>query len=210
MGNVIPYCAWLNQYRLVPTCASSRFDDRQVLTLDHAALHEASCKTVFAPADCMLNVIGIIEGGRIAGGYTCRCAMTCNSIRRLHTEPTLVSEQRGTTKISSRRPFAFSRYIEGYFGAIMSSLSSKSKAASGVGFLGIAAVVTLHKVAAIAENAHYKPDTEAHEVKLANCVRACKYFFHLHAAQIESRDAVPNDLHIARSGHQQSGYIGAY
>ena len=57
MGNAIACVAKLNEYRIVPTCASSRFDDRQVLTLDHAALHEASCKTVFAPAERMLEVV---------------------------------------------------------------------------------------------------------------------------------------------------------
>ena len=83
----------------------------------------------------------------------------------------------------------------------MNSLSNKSKAASGLGFLGMATVVTMHKAAAIAERAHHKPDKEAHEVKLASCVRACKTFVHPRARQIESREAMPNDLYLVRSGH---------
>ncbi|KAL3158225.1 hypothetical protein ABBQ38_010478 [Trebouxia sp. C0009 RCD-2024] len=45
----------------------------------------------------------------------------------------------------------------------MARLPNTKQAASGVGFLGVAAVVTMHKAVSIAERARHKPDKAAHE-----------------------------------------------
>ena len=47
----------------------------------------------------------------------------------------------------------------------MAKYPSITKISSSAGFLGMAAVVTLHKAVAIAERARHKPDKDAHEVR---------------------------------------------
>ena len=169
--------------------------------LDHAAaaFHEASCKTASAPAERMTF---ILAGGRNAFGRNLDCfelsCTWCNDLqkRRLPTEPTLVSEQRGTNKVSFTQTFRFNRYIKGDFSDIMSRISSKSKAARGVGFLGM---VTLHKAAAIAERAHHKPDKEAHEVKFNYGVCSCEIpLVHAHH-RLNSCEARPDNLNLGVS-----------
>ena len=79
----------------------------------------------------------------------------------------------------------------------MSSLSNVSRAASGIGFLDMAAVVTLHKAAAIAERAHYKQDKEAHEVKVDFSVRVCKISLLRAHDRLKSLETRLNDLNPA-------------
>ena len=100
--------------------------------------------------------------------------------------------------------FRFSRYVEGDFSTIMSSLSSTSKAVSGVGFLGMAAVITLHKASAVAERAHHKPDKEAHEVRINRGVCACKRRLVSGRDRTISREARPHDLDLAISNSATS------
>lgn len=59
----------------------------------------------------------------------------------------------------------FAQHQLGYRECSMARLPSSKQAASGVGFLGGAAVLTMHKAVHIAERARHKPDKAAHEVR---------------------------------------------